>query len=173
MQRDIRVLEYIQTSMHTEKMDRLMPAVTRLADGGIAWFVICAILYFRQATRDLSYLILISLGIEAVICNLFIKPFAARKRPCDVNPDVPLLIRRPKDASFPSGHTGASFAATAAMFIAHNRLWIPSGLLACTIGFSRLYLYVHYPSDVISGAILGILAAMMAQPLLIQLLALL
>ena len=156
MQKENRVLEYIQTNMHTERMDRLMPAVTHMADGGIAWFLLCALFMMRETTRILSLSILISLGIEAVVCNLMVKPLAKRKRPCDLNPDVPLLIRRPTDPSFPSGHTGASFAAVTAMFLYRNIFWLPSGLLACAIAYSRMYLYVHYPTDILGGILVGI-----------------
>ncbi len=71
---------------------------------------------------------------------------------------VRLLIEAPKDFSFPSGHTGASFAAAAALFFVGSRGWIPAAVLAALIGFSRLYLYVHYPTDVLAGALLGIAA---------------
>lgn len=171
MRKEHSVLNYIQDNLHTARMDRVMPVITHLADGGIAWFIVCALLACREKTRMLSFSILVSLAIEALVCNLIIKPAAQRKRPCDLNPDVPLLIRRPTDPSFPSGHTGASFAAVAALYMAHHVLWIPSCILACMIGYSRIYLYVHYPSDVIIGAILGIMAAIMAQPLLLYLLA--
>ena len=172
MQKENRVLEYIQTNMNTERMDRLMPAVTHMADGGIALFLLCALFMMRETTRILALSILIFLEIEAVVCNLMVKPVAKRKRPCDLNPDVPLLIRRPTDPSFPSGHTGASFAAVTAMFLYRNIFWLPSCLLACAIAYSRMYLYVHYPSDVIIDALLDIIAGLLAQPLLPYLLSL-
>ena len=78
MHKENRVLEYIQTNMHTERMDRLMPAITHMADGGIAWFLICALFMMRETTRILALSILISLGIEAVVCNLMVKPVAKR-----------------------------------------------------------------------------------------------
>ena len=76
-------------------------------------------------------------------------------RPCAVNPAVELLVAYPSDASFPSGHTAASFAAVGALRAAGSRLWLPLLALAALIGFSRLYLYVHWPSDVLAGAMLG------------------
>lgn len=166
MKKEKRLLEYIQTNLHTERMDKVMPVITHLADGGIAWFFICGIFMMRETTRILAWSILISLGIEAVVCNLMLKPAARRKRPCELEPEVPLLIRRPKDSSFPSGHTGASFAAVTAMFLYRHILWLPSCILACAIGYSRMYLNVHYPSDVIIGALLGIIAGLLAQPLI-------
>ena len=84
-----------------------------------------------------------------------LKPLIARVRPCDVNTAVQLLVARPDDFSFPSGHTGASFAEVTALYAGGNRLWIPALLLAALISFSRLYLYVHYPTDVLAGILLG------------------
>ena len=104
----------------------------------------------------------VSLLTELLLCNVILKPAAARPRPFEVNMGVRLLIEAPKDFSFPSGHTGASFAAAAALFFAGSRGWIPVGILAVLIGFSRLYLYVHYPSDVLAGALLGIAAGWFA-----------
>ena len=97
-------------------------------------------------------------GDRAYLCNVILKPLAARPRPFEVNMGVRLLIEAPKDFSFPSGHTGASFAAAAALFFVGSRGWIPAAVLAALIGFSRLYLYVHYPTDVLAGALLGIAA---------------
>ena len=69
--------------------------------------------------------------------------------------------RRPDgsaDDSFPSGHTGASFSAVSALYAGRSKLWIPSLILAVLIAFSRLYLYVHYPTDILAGAAIGIMA---------------
>ena len=97
-------------------------------------------------------------ALEVVCCNLVLKPLVARVRPCDINTAVQLLIARPDDFSFPSGHTGASFAAVSALCASGNRLWIPSLILAVLIAFSRLYLYVHYLTDILAGAVIGIMA---------------
>lgn len=99
----------------------------------------------------------VSLGLEALCCNVILKPFVARIRPCDINLSVELFIPHPKGFSFPSGHTGASFAAASALFFNRKRLGILALILAALIGFSRLYLYVHYPTDVLAGALLGIM----------------
>lgn len=96
-----------------------------------------------------------ALALEVLCCNLILKPFVARIRPCDINTAVHLLVPRPDDFSFPSGHTGASFAATSALYFSRSRLRFPALVSAVLIGFSRLYLYVHYPTDVLAGAVLG------------------
>jgi undecaprenyl-diphosphatase len=88
---------------------------------------------------------------------MLLKPLIARIRPCDVNTTVTLLIARPSDYSFPSGHTASSFCSASALYFSRTRLWIPALVIASLIAFSRLYLYVHYPSDILAGAVIGIL----------------
>ena len=108
--------------------------------------------------RKAGAAVLAGLALEVVCCNLVLKPLVARVRPCDINTAVQLLIARPDDFSFPSGHTGVSFAAVSALCASGNRLWIPSLILAVLIAFSRLYLYVHYPTDVFAGVVIGVMA---------------
>ena len=91
------------------------------------------------------------------MCNVLLKPLVGRARPFQSDGSVALLVSSPGDFSFPSGHTGASFAAAAVMFFGRSSLWGWALALAALIAFSRLYLYVHYPSDVLAGALLGIL----------------
>ena len=98
-----------------------------------------------------------ALALDLVVCNLFLKPLIARPRPCDMNTAMDYLIARPHGWSFPSGHTAASFAAASALWFGGSRLWIPCGILAVLIALSRLYLYVHFPTDVLGGAAVGIL----------------
>ena len=97
-----------------------------------------------------------ALLIDAVLCNLLLKPLVARVRPCDILTEVQLLIPHPDDFSFPSGHTAASFASVTALWLAGKKQWamaaLPVGVL---IAFSRMYLCVHYPTDILGGVILG------------------
>lgn len=93
-----------------------------------------------------------ALALEVLCSNLILKPLVARLCFCDINPAVQLLVPRPGDFSFPFGHTGASFAGAAVLFLHKSRLCVPALILAVLIGFSRLYLYVHYPTDVLAGA---------------------
>ena len=97
----------------------------------------------------------LALVLDLVCCNLILKPLVDRVRPFAVNTAVELLTAPPLDASFPSGHTAASFAAVFALKASGSRLWKPALVLAAAIAFSRLYLYVHWPSDVLFGAVLG------------------
>ena len=86
---------------------------------------------------------------------MILKPLVARARPCTVNPAIELLVEVPTDYSFPSGHTAASFAAVFALYFSGSPLWKPAAVLAGTIAFSRMYLYVHWPSDILGGILLG------------------
>ena len=99
-----------------------------------------------------------ALVLDMILCNGVLKHVFARVRPCEVNTTIQLLVPRPSDFSFPSGHTAASFAAVAALFFAgQKKLWKPALVLAILIAFSRLYLYVHYPTDILGGIAVGVL----------------
>ena len=100
-----------------------------------------------------------ALLVDLVICNGILKPLVHRIRPFDVKTGIELLVKRPTDYSFPSGHTAASFASVTALYLAgEKKLWIPALVLAVLIAFSRLYLYVHYPTDVLGGVVAGLAA---------------
>lgn len=154
---ELEILDFIQSHLRSDILDFIMPLITKLGDGGILWICLSIILLPFRKTRRTGIAIAVSLALEVLCCNVILKPFIARIRPYDVNTAIQLLIPRPSDYSFPSGHTGAAFAATSALFFSKNRLWIPAAILATLIGFTRLYLYVHYPSDVLAGALLGIM----------------
>lgn len=153
---ELKILDWIQI-IHVSWLDKLMVGITTLGNGGIIWIVSAAALLIIPKTRKAGTAIAVSLALEVLCCNVILKPLIARIRPCDVNAAVHLLIRRPADFSFPSGHTGAAFAAAAALYFGKNKLWIPAFVLAVLMGFSRLYLYVHYPSDVLAAAMIGIM----------------
>ena len=112
-------------------------------------------LLLRKRDRWVGVSVALALVLDLVCCNLILKPLVDRVRPFAVNTAVELLTAPPLDASFPSGHTAASFAAAFALKASGSRLWKPALVLAAAIAFSRLYLYVHWPSDVLFGAVLG------------------
>ena len=96
-----------------------------------------------------------SLLLYLIVGDFCLKPFFSRPRPCDVNPDMLTLVSRPSGWSFPSGHSASAFAAAASLVFQKNRLGPYAVALAVFIGLSRLYLYVHYPTDVLAGALIG------------------
>lgn len=150
-------------------LDRMMIFVTSLANKGMLWIAIGILFLFlgvrEKKWRERGLLVLLSLVLNAVVCNLLLKPLFSRTRPYDLL-GYEILIRRLGDASFPSGHTSASFAAATALYAIDRRYGIAAYVLAVLIGFSRLYLGVHFPTDVFIGAIIGVLAAKAAQALL-------
>lgn len=152
---ELSVLDFLQEHLRCAFLDMLFPLLTKLGNGGILWILLTAVLLAIPKTRKVGLAVACALLLELLVCNLLAKPLVARPRPFSYRPELQLLISAPNDFSFPSGHTGASFAAASALFFRGNRLWIPACVLAVLIAFSRLYLYVHFPSDVFAGAFLG------------------
>lgn len=158
MEIELKILNLIQT-LHSPVLDRLMCIITKLGNAGAIWILAAAILLLIPKTRKTGAVVATALVIDAILCNGILKPWIARIRPFDVNPAIQLLIPRPADFSFPSGHTAAAFTTVAALYFAkESRLWKPALVLAILIAFSRLYLYVHYPTDVFGGIVVGIFA---------------
>ena len=100
-------------------------------------------------------LLILALVLDLLACNMVLKPLIGRGRPFLLRPDLILLASPPGDASFPSGHTAAAFAVVFALKTAGSPLWLPALALAVVTAFSRLYLYVHWPTDVLGGVLLG------------------
>lgn len=156
---ELAILDFIQSNLRCGIMDSVMTFITGLGDSGKIWIACTILLLLIPKTRKAGLAMGIALALEIVCCNVILKPFVARIRPCEVNTAVQLLIARPDDFSFPSGHTAASFAAVEALrLVGEKKLWKPALLLAVLIAFSRLYLYVHYPTDILGGVIIGIIA---------------
>lgn len=163
---EIQMLDWIQ-KLHTPAGDVLMPAISSLGNSGMIWIILTVVLLVIPKTRKTGVLLFAALVLDVILCNGIIKNVVARTRPYDVNTAVQLLIAKPRDYSFPSGHTAASFASVTALYFAGDkRLWIPALVLAVLIAFSRLYLYVHFPTDVLGGVVLGVLCGYLADRLL-------
>ena len=154
---EFAVLDWIQANLRSPAMDVLMPAITALGNSVLVWIVLAGILILMPKHRTIGIAVMTGLLLEVVCCNLVLKPLVARILPCDVNTAVVLLIARPDDFSFSSGHTGASFSAVASLYFSRSKFWIPALILAVLIAFSRLYLYVHYPTDILAGMLLGVM----------------
>ena len=159
---EFRILDFIQEHLRTDFGDFIMPLISMLGNGGIVWLCISGILCIFPKYRKYGITMLIALMIDVLICNLTLKPLIARTRPFTVNMDINLLIVAPKDYSFPSGHSAASFSAAFSLLFGKNKLWKPSMVLAALIAFSRLYLYVHYPSDIFAGILIGFITGFLA-----------
>lgn len=162
---EIQFLEWLQT-LHTPVLDRLMVTVTSLGNGGIFWIALALILLLFGRTRQAGMAMGLALLMGLIVGNLILKPLVNRVRPYEVAQFTQLLISRPIDASFPSGHTQASFAGAVALLCHDKRGGIAACILAALIAFSRLYLFVHYPTDVLGGMLLGILWGLLASALM-------
>lgn len=155
---ELRFLDFLQT-IHTPLLDKILAFITSLGNAGIIWIVLAVVLLILPKTRKTGIIVAAALLMDLVLCNLILKNLVARVRPYDINTAIAILIKKPLDFSFPSGHTAASFAAMTALFLAKmKKAWIAALILAVLIAFSRLYFYVHYPTDVLGGAVVGILS---------------
>lgn len=157
---DLPILAWIAEHLRTALGDAVMPVITLLGDAGIFWIAVAVVFLFIPKYRKIGLGMGVALIIGLLICNVTLKPLCARIRPYDYLAQkgviVNLLIEAQHDFSFPSGHTIASFEAATVMMIHNRKLGIPALILAILIAFSRLYLYVHYPTDVICSVILGV-----------------
>ncbi len=158
-----KILDFIQDHLRTPVGDKVMPLITTLGNGGTIWIVLGSILFIRKKHRKASVILFLALIIEVLTCNVYLKNAVAATRPCDLNTTVKLLIPKPKDYSFPSGHTGVSFAAVTALCLGKVKKWYLALIPAVLIAFSRLYLYVHFPVDILGGILVGIYSGFLAR----------
>lgn len=162
MEMDGRLLLWLKDAFSHPVLDEIMIFISSLANKGVIWIVI-GVLFLLYGCRDRQWvnrglLVLFSLLANFLACNLTLKPLIDRTRPYYVlgyDPIIPPV----GDPSFPSGHTSVSFAAATAIYAIDRKWGIAAYLFAAVMGFSRLYLGVHFPTDVVCGAILGIAAA--------------
>lgn len=159
---EIGILDSLQ-NIHTPWLDKIMVAITSLGNAGILWIVLAAVLLIIPRTRKAGLCIAIALILDLLITNCLLKNLVARTRPYDVANFTNLIVKKPTDYSFPSGHTAASFAAVTALFMRKEKLL---GSIACVvavlIAFSRMYLYVHFPTDILGGIVVGIASGVAA-----------
>lgn len=161
---DLPILDWIQANLTSPLMDTVMPIITMFGDEGIFWIACAVLLLFFRKTRRTGLGMGFAMILGLLICNVILKPLVGRIRPYDFQFEnygvvIKLLIDGLSDFSFPSGHTIASFEACTVLLLNDKRMGIPATILAFLIAFSRLYLYVHYPTDVIFSIFAGILFA--------------
>ena len=157
---DLPILDWIAANLWNPALDWLMPKITVLGDAGIFWIACAVILMLIPKTRKAGFSMGLALLMGVILCNMTLKPLVGRIRPYDYQLEhfgktIELLVGAQHDFSFPSGHTIASFEAAFALLLHNKKLGIPAMILAVLIAFSRMYLYVHYPTDVIFSIILG------------------
>lgn len=153
---DNMILNFIQ-NFRTPLLDKIMPLITSLGNVGAVWIFLALILLISKKYRKIGITLSAALILCFVIGNLGLKPWIGRIRPFDANHFTELLIKTPKDFSFPSGHTLASFTSVTVLISFNKKFGFSALILGTLIAFSRLYLYVHYPTDVLAGIVFGII----------------
>lgn len=160
---DGEILLQIQQHLRTDMLTPLMKFVTFLGNGGWFWILCAVVLLAIPKTRKTGYAAVLSLIFGVIVTNLLLKNIVARPRPfAEIEALIP-LIAKPTDFSFPSGHTTASFAVALVMLrMLPKKIGIPAVVLAALVAFSRLYLGVHYPTDVLAGFVVALVGSSLA-----------
>lgn len=154
---ELAVLDFIQKTFKCGFLDFLMLWMSWLGNGGMIWIAITVFMLLSKKYRKTGIMNVAALICCLLIVNIGLKNLVARPRPCWLNDGVQMLIAIPKDFSFPSGHSAASFAAACVIFSQYKKTGIAAMALAALIAFSRMYLYVHFPTDILGGVIIGVL----------------
>ena len=155
---DFAILYWIQDNIRCGFLDGIFPIITSLCEGGIIWIIFGVALLFFKKYRKYGFFLLIAMLLGSVIGNDIIKPLVARPRPCHIASVLPdMLIDIPTSFSFPSGHTTSSVIAATVLMRANKKFGFFAVPLAFLIAFSRMYLFVHFPTDILGGIVLGVL----------------
>ncbi|MGL4790195.1 MAG: phosphatase PAP2 family protein [Anaerotignaceae bacterium] len=154
---DFTILNYIAENFRNEFLDNFFIFITTLGNSGFIWIAIAILLLISKKKTEVICVVL-ALLFSLIICNLLLKNLVARPRPFAFLEDFQLLIPTPLDYSFPSGHTSSSIAAAFVIWKFNKKLGVAVWVLAILIIFSRLYLYVHFPTDILGGIITGLIA---------------
>lgn len=161
---DGNILLWIQEYIRQDWMEGFWKGITMLGDSGWFWIALSLLLMVPRQTRWIGITSLAAIVIGALITNVTLKNLVARTRPYEIVEGLVLLIEKQRDYSFPSGHTCASFAAAGVYWrMLPKKFGIPLVILAAMIAFSRLYVGVHYPTDVLAGLLIGLFAAWAAR----------
>jgi len=156
---DSSILLQIKDNMHGPIMDKIMVISTYLGNGGLIWIIIATLLIINKKYRKIGFMALLALILSTILGDEILKNVVKRIRPSADISVVNLLISKPLSYSFPSGHTTSSFAVAGVLSKYFKNYALEFFSLASLIAFSRLYLYVHYPTDVLAGIVLGLLCS--------------
>lgn len=158
---DMAIFRFFENYLWNPVLDTVMTFITRLGDGGFVWIVIAVILMLTKKYRKCGAAMVVALLGSLLIVDGIIKPIAARPRPFNLEQwsgifVFPELVSRPSSWSFPSGHSSSSLGASVALLCCNKKLGIPAVILGVLVAVSRIYVHVHYPTDVIVGILVGI-----------------
>ena len=159
---EITILLFIQENLRCDFLNGVLSFITHLADNGYLWIAVGLILLIPKKTRRGGVDLLLCLALAFIVNDLVLKPLVARVRPYDAYSALSILVKPEISYSFPSGHTNVSFAAAYALTRCFGKKGAWSYVLAVLIAFSRLYVGVHYPTDVLGGMVVGTLCALLA-----------
>lgn len=148
------ILYYLQ-SLRSELLDGIMLFLTLLGSRFTVWMAIGIIMLFFRKTRKCGLLMMAGMLLAVILGEGIMKNLFMRERPCHIDSLVQLLVDTPRTYSFPSGHTTHSFVSATTILLHFRRAGIAALLLAVGISFSRMYLFVHFPTDVLAGMLLG------------------
>ncbi len=151
---DYGILEWFQ-QMHSDLLTMIFRFFTVIGEGGTIWIVVAILLLCFRKTRKYGGILAVSLILCLIFGNGVLKNVVARPRPCWRHPEVEMLIAIPTDYSFPSGHTFSSFAAAISLLYWKKPVGIGAFVVAMLIASSRLYFFVHYPTDILAGMVFG------------------
>ena len=156
---------YLLQELHNPVPDKIMVAITTLGDAGLIWILLAVALLFTKKYRKYGATMALALIMMLVFGNGILKNIFMRERPCWIDTGVALLIENPHDYSFPSGHTFSSIAAATVILLRNKKAGIVAMVLAVLIAFSRMYLFVHFPTDILASLFLGVITAVIAHVL--------
>lgn len=156
MSLDQTILYWIQDNLSCGLLDLLMPKLTLLGSGGAIWLLAAGGMLCTKKYRRQGVILLAGLAVGVLVGNVCLKNLIARPRPCWLDDSVKLLVSSPADYSFPSGHTLASAIGATVLTKTNRRFGWAAIPIAAIIAFSRLYLFIHFPSDILAGAVLGV-----------------
>ena len=157
---DFEILFFIKDHIRNGFLDLIVPFYTNLGDDGIIWIVLGLVLLIPRKTRKCGIMVLAALLVMLVVNNIILKNLIARPRPCATYPELVELVKIPHSYSFPSGHTVSAMAVAFTIVLQHKKLGIVALVMAFLMGLSRLYVGVHFPTDVYGGIIVGALIAL-------------
>lgn len=147
-------------------LETFLTVFTSLGDSGILWIAISLAFFIPKKTRRAGLTALLAIVFGALMTNVVLKHLFMRPRPFIADVSLLPLVGTSDMNSFPSGHTTAAFAAAVAWFLAFPKQWRArcfGFVIAAIMGFSRMYVGMHYPTDVLAGALIGSLAGILAQ----------
>lgn len=156
---DFRILDLIQRKMKCRILDYIMPKISMAGNFGIVWILSAVLFWASNKYEDAGERIICGLVLGVIFGNLLLKHIFSRPRPFQIDQTRELIIRAPKDYSFPSGHTLSSVISACILVHTSGMFGMIAAVLCLMILFSRMYLYVHYPSDIAGGIVLGIIIA--------------